>query len=97
MEAIREVVRLSLETQGLDGQLEQLSTLLESVPEGLRQHAFDLVSGYIDRLSADVVVGKNVAATGTDGSCHLTCRLLLGSDFENLLAALRAGKFDSGV
>lgn len=86
--------KLQFDMSEADQQIAEMSALLESTPEGLRQRAFDLVSGYIEHLGTDVVAGQDVATTQADGTIEVCCRLRLGGGFERLLSALRAGEVD---
>lgn len=88
------IARLQFDLSEAEGQIAQLSALLENTPEGLRQRAFDLVSGYVEHLGADIVAGDGVATTQADGAIEIRSRLRFGGGFERLLSALRAGEVD---
>lgn len=86
--------RIQLDVSGLRAQLEQLHTLLASIPEGRGQAIRARASSYLECMEPDVLLGEKVTADAADGSCVVVYSPLLGSDFENLVAALRAGEVD---
>lgn len=73
-------------------QMEQLSSLLERIPKGNRQAAQEICQKYYKRMQLDIVYLRK--AKTSDSSvlvgCRHGCILYLGTEFENLLAALRA-------
>lgn len=81
-------VLVSFDTSDLQGQIAQLLALLEATPADSRQHALELVSGYLDRLGSDVVIGENVRTAEADGTVNFLYSVLLDTEFERLLAAI---------
>jgi len=86
--------QIYVDTSWLSAQVALLLELLESIAESRREHGLNLVRGYLDRLGANIRIGEHVRTVAADGSVHISIPVLLGADFESVLAALRTGEAD---
>lgn len=84
--------RLGIEASGLQAQVAEMVAAIEALPEGSKASAKEAVLGYLDQLGVDVVHGQCVTTVGADGTDHVLQPIRLGSKFEDLLSAIRAGK-----
>ncbi|WVN03758.1 hypothetical protein V1241_16580 [Burkholderia multivorans] len=90
-----ETVRLLADTRVLQAQVDLLKASIEALGDGSELEAFrQELRRYLDRMRLDVVHGDRVTTRGADGTLEVRYVLRFGADFERVLAALRAGKFD---
>ena len=82
---------LNFDTSVAQTQLDDLTALLKSrFPSGIPNQLI----GDFQSLLSDVILSDNGSTLGTDGTVEILQSLRFGSRFENLTAAIRAGKFD---
>lgn len=84
--------RLGIESSRLQAQVAELLAAIEALPEDSKASAKQAVFGYLDQLGVDLVHGQCVTTVGADGTDHVLQPIWLGSKFEDLLSAIRAGK-----
>ncbi|CAB5279583.1 hypothetical protein IST455A_01721 [Burkholderia multivorans] len=90
-----ETMHLLVDTRVLQAQIDLLKASIETLGEGSELETFrQQLRGYLDRMRLDVVHGDRVTTRGADGTLEVRYVLRFGVDFERVLAALRAGKFD---
>ncbi|MBU9360804.1 hypothetical protein KTE52_31260 [Burkholderia multivorans] len=93
--AMPETMHLLVDTRVLQAQIDLLKASIETLGEGSELETFrQQLRGYLDRMRFDVVHGDRVSARCADGAVEVRYVLRFGVDFERVLAALRAGKFD---
>ena len=85
-------VHLYVDSSAIQAQVREALNLLESVPERFYRQVADVL---LERIATGDLEFRDVAGVSTTVAGEdLVCRPAFGANFENALAALRAGKFD---
>lgn len=82
---------IQLDVSKLIEQLGHLKALLEQLPKSRLEHAQGLCLAYVTNMGLDLILGELVTTTEANGRLKIVQAFGLGVEFENLLAALRAG------
>lgn len=82
--------QIHLDTSALQPQVDEFLRLAKVLPDATRDHLIELLKC----CGANIRLGQHVGTPGADGSVHISIPVLLGADFECLLAALRTGEAD---
>lgn len=79
-------ISLSFDINEIKSQIEQIKSLLNNIPENLREQFFNQAIN----LSSNVILGKNVMTIGADGTYNIIIPLRIGDGFVEFCSALRA-------
>lgn len=84
---------LSVDASAIQAQVAEVNALLESASSEVFERFSGLLRSYLREPGPDILLGEFVPATDADGAHCVVCTPRFGSEFEALVAALRAGKF----
>jgi len=85
---------LLVDSSVMDGQISEALSLVEALSPLELEALRDQLPGYLDSLGSDVVLGDVVTTRRANGSAEIRYVPRLGENFERLVSALRARKFD---
>ncbi len=86
------VASITLDTTEINVQISELIKLLKPTIESLPNHLVSLLFSKVSAVANDIVFTDCPSATGT--AFNIIHRVRLGTEYERLTAAIRAGEFN---